>query len=57
LKEKIIVKCICKILEGFECKGGSNGQTEIPDAVKELEKAAIEKKLKGKVNEFSKLIA
>jgi hypothetical protein len=41
MKEKIITKCICKILEGFECKGGSNGLTEIPDAVQELEKVAV----------------
>jgi hypothetical protein len=43
IREKIIVKCICKILEGFECRGGSNGQTEIPDAVEELEKVAVTK--------------
>jgi hypothetical protein len=35
--EKIITKCLCKVLEGFNCKGGSTGQVEVPDAIEELE--------------------
>jgi hypothetical protein len=41
MKEKIIVKCICKVLEGFNCTGGPQGTTTIPDAVEELEKISL----------------
>lgn len=56
MKEKIIVKCICKVLEGFNCTGGPQGTTTIPDAVEELEKISLTQSKGRRVNEFSSLI-
>jgi hypothetical protein len=60
--EKIITKCLCKVLEGFNCKGGSDGTVEVPDAIHLLEEAQREREAKfaNKVsnrNDFSSLIS
>ena len=50
-QQKVIVKCICKVLDGFCCK-------EVPDAVDLIELEAKKKEEKGgKMTDFSKLIA
>jgi hypothetical protein len=50
-QQKVIVKCICKVLDGFCVK-------EVPDAVELIEiEAAKKQEAGGKMTDFSKLIA